>query len=155
MSPHVRCHGKGRKERCTPLTRAGVKELRAWLREQQSSDTEFVFPSRRGGKLSRDAVERLVKKHTAKAGRACPSLTEKIVSPHILRHTTAVQLLQAGVDRSTIALWLGHESPETTQIYLDADLSIKEAALARNDPLRLEPRRYRPDDRLLAFLNGL
>lgn len=152
---HIRCHGKGRKERCTPLTRQAVAALRSWLRESQATGSDLIFPSRRDGVLSRDAVERLVTKYTAIARRACPSLRGKTISPHVLRHTTAVQLLQAGVDRSTIALWLGHESVETTQMYLHADLAIKEVALARTDPYRLGPRRYKPNDRLLAFLASL
>jgi integrase/recombinase XerD len=154
-APHIRCHGKGRKERCTPLTRQTRKELRAWLGEQQASGDEIVFPSRRCGALSRDAVELLVKKYAAIAKRTCSSLKDKTVSPHVLRHTTAVQLLQAGVDHATIALWLGHESVETTQMYLDADLSIKEKALARTAPLRVGSRRYKPGDRLMAFLVSL
>jgi integrase/recombinase XerD len=152
---HIRCRGKGRKERCTPLTKQAVKELRSWHAEQEASGSDFVFPSRRGGALSRDAVELLLTKYAVIACRRCPSLKSKNVSPHVLRHTTAVQLLQAGVDRSTIALWLGHESAETTQMYLDADLSMKEKALALTAPLRFGPSRYEPDDRLLAFLEGL
>jgi len=153
--PHIRCRGKGRKERCTPLTAQTVATLRTWLREQKGNLTDSVFPSRRGGALSRDAVERLVTKYANKAAQSCPSLKSKRVSPHVLRHTTAVQLLQAGVDCSVIALWLGHESVETTQMYLHADLSIKEKAIARTNPLPDQYRRYQPDDRLLAFLNGL
>jgi integrase/recombinase XerD len=154
-APHIRCRGKGRKERCTPLTQQAVRELRAWLEEQEAGGSDVVFPSRRGGALSRDAVELLVTKYADIGCRRCPSLKSKTVSPHVLRHTTAVQLLQAGVDRSTIALWLGHESAETTQIYLDADLSMKERALAKTAPLRFGPSRYKPSDRLLAFLSGL
>ncbi|MCP5070851.1 MAG: tyrosine-type recombinase/integrase [bacterium] len=153
--PHIQCRGKGRKERCTPLTRQTVESLRAWIQVQKGSPSDPIFPSRRGGALSRDAVERLVAKYVTVAKRTCPSLKGKRVSPHVLRHTTAMQLLQAGVDCSVIALWLGHESIETTQIYLHADLSMKEEALARTDPLPEGPRRYQPDDRLLAFLNGL
>lgn len=153
--PHIRCQGKGRKERCTPLTRTTTAILRPWLRELNPSPTDPIFPSRRRGPLSHDAVEKLVTKYAAIAEQTCPSLHGKRVTPHVLRHTTAVSLLQAGVDRSVIALWLGHESVETTQIYLDADLGIKERALARTDPLPTGPRRYRPDDQLLAFLNSL
>jgi len=152
---HLRCYGKGRKERCTPLTRPTVQVLRAWLAERNGELSDVVFPSIRGGMLSRDAVERLVTKHAAKAGESRRSLTEKRVTPHVLRHTTAVQLLQAGVDTSVIALWLGHESVETTQIYLDADLEIKERALARLTPPRTPKRRFKADDQLLAFLKGL
>lgn len=153
--PHVRCLGKGRKERCTPLTRQTAATLRSWLRERDGQPSEPVFPSRRGRALSRDAVECLVKKYARVAAKTCRSLHRKRVSPHVLRHTTAVQLLQAGVDRSTIALWLGHESVETTQMYLDADLAMKERALARTQPVLTSRRRYQPDDQLLAFLNAL
>lgn len=153
--PHIRCYGKGRKERCTPLTRQTVVALRSWLREPKDRRGDVLFPSRRGGALSRDAVERLVTKYTGRARATCPTLRKKHVTPHVLRHTTAVQLLQAGVDRSVIALWLGHESVETTQIYLDADLAIKEKALARTAPLGIGHRRYRPSDVLLAYLDSL
>jgi len=153
--PHVRCRGKGRKERCTPLTREAVPVLRAWLTERAGRADDPAFPSRRRTRLSRDAVERLVTKHAETAGSSCDSLGKKRLSPHVLRHTTAVMLLQAGVDRAIIALWLGHESIETTQMYLDADLSTKERALARTAPLGTRPGRFHPDDRLLAFLNGL
>jgi integrase/recombinase XerD len=152
---HIRCYGKGRKERCTPLTRQTAAALRSWRNELRADDRTLVFSSRRGTGLSRDAVERLVAKHLDVARTTCPSLKKKAVSPHVLRHTTAVQLLQAGVDRSTIALWLGHESVETTQIYLDADLSMKEVAIARTAPLCVGRRRFQPDDRLLAFLTAL
>jgi site-specific recombinase XerD len=152
---HVRCRGKGRKERCTPLTRETVSVLRAWLAERCGVPADPAFPSRRGVVLSRDAVEHLITKYTKLAGAACTSLRAKRVTPHVLRHTTAVSLLQAGNDRAVIALWLGHESIETTQMYLDADLSMKERALARTTPLRAGRGRYRPDDRLLAFLNAL
>ncbi|MBW2735463.1 MAG: site-specific integrase [Deltaproteobacteria bacterium] len=152
---HVRCRGKGRKERCTPLAAQGINVLRAWFREVNHAPSDPVFPSQRGGHLSRDAVERLIKKHVAKAELACPSLAAKRVSPHVLRHTTAVDLLQSGVDRSVIALWLGHESVETTQIYLDADLAIKERALARTSPAEGKPSRYKPPDELLAFLQSI
>jgi integrase/recombinase XerD len=153
--PHVRCRGKGRKERCTPLTRDTVSVLRAWLAERAGLPHEPAFPSRRGAVLSRDAVERLIAKYAEIASRSCASLRTKAVTPHVLRHTTAVTLLHAGIDRAVIALWLGHESIETTQMYLDADLSTKERALARTTPLRVAPGRYRPNDRLLAFLNSL
>ncbi|HZU96210.1 MAG TPA: site-specific integrase [Planctomycetota bacterium] len=152
---HVRCRGKGRKERCTPLTRQAVQPLRAWLRERGGGESDPVFPSRRGGRLSRDAVEHLVTKYAAIGARTCPSLSKKQVSPHVLRHTTAVLLLRAGVDQATIALWLGHESIETTQIYLDADLSTKEAAIARTAPPSIGAARYKPGDQLLLFLNSL
>jgi integrase/recombinase XerD len=152
---HVRCQGKGRKERCTPLRKETVTVLRAWLREHNGSPTSPLFPNIRGGQLSRDAVEDLLAKHVRSASLRCPSLKQKRVSPHVLRHTAAMDLLQHGVDRSVIALWLGHESIETTQMYLHANLQLKEAALARTAPLNVRPGRYRPDDRLLAFLKSL
>ena len=114
-----------------------------------------VFPSCRGARLSADGMQYLLAKHVAVAARRCPSLSNKRVTPHVLRHTTAMELLQAGVDRAVIALWLGHESVETTQIYLDANLAIKEEALAKVTPLDVAFVRYRPDDQLLAFLNEL
>lgn len=154
--PHLRCQGKGRKERCTPLTSQTVAVLKAWLQRSQTLSTDPLFPNGRRGKLSRDAIEQLLKKYLAKAQANCPSLRGKRVSPHVLRHTNAMQLLHAGVDQSVIALWLGHESIETTQIYLHADLSLKERALARTAPPRSPgPSRYRAPDALLAFLEAL
>lgn len=152
---HVRCHGKGRKLRCTPLRRDVAKLLEAWLGERPATPDDAVFPASRGGHLSEDAVERLVAKHAAAAQRLCPSFAGKRVTPHTLRHTAAMQLLRHGVDRSVIALWLGHESIETTQVYLHADLRLKEQALARTAPSGLAPGRYRPNDALLAFLESL
>ena len=152
---HVRCHGKGRKERCTPLTRQTVALVRAWLTETRATGADLLFATRRGTMLSRDAVEHLVSKYVAAAARGCPTLARKHVTPHVLRHSTAVALLEAGVDRAVIALWLGHESVETTQIYLDADLAMKERALARTAPLKLGTPRFRPRDRLLSFLEAL
>jgi integrase/recombinase XerD len=152
---HVRCHGKGRKERCTPLDRDTVAVLRAWITDSGVTETDFVFPSRRGGRISNDAVERLVAKHVEVATRNCATLTRKHITPHVLRHTTAVHLLEAGVDRAIIALWLGHENVETTQIYLDADLAMKERALARIAPPHVGKLRFRPRDSLLTFLENL
>ena len=152
---HLRCEGKGRKHRSTPLRRDAQTMLRAWLQRQPSQPEDRVFPSIRGGALSRDAVEWLVAKHTATAQQHCPSLKRKKITPHVLRHTAAMQLLHHGVDRSVIALWLGHESMETTQIYLHADMQLKEQALARTTPLGTKPGRYRPDDQLIAFLESL
>ena len=153
--PHLRCRGKGRKERCTPLTTVTVKVLRTWLRERGGNSADPLFPTRRGTRLSRDAVEQLVAKHATVAVAACPSLSGKHVTPHTLRHSTAMALLHAGVDVSVIALWLGHESTETTQIYLHADMSIKERALARTAFLGSPPGRYVAPDTLLAFLDTL
>jgi len=155
VGAHVRCHGKGRKERCSPLTAQCAAILRAWLRERDALPDEPLFPSRAGAPLSRDSVEHLLDKVVRRAGQTCPSLASKRVSPHVLRHTCAMQLLQAGVDRSVIALWLGHESVETTQIYLHADLAMKERALALTAPPRTRAGRYRAPDSLLAFLEGL
>jgi len=155
IGAHVRCQGKGRKERCTPLRKEAVIVLRAWLREQKGRPEDVLFPTVRGGQLSRDAVEDLLAKHVRIASLLCPSLKQKRVSPHVLRHTSAMDLIQHGVDRSVIALWLGHESVETTQMYLHANLKLKEAALARTAPLNVRAGRYRPGDRLVAFLKSL
>lgn len=152
---HVRCLGKGRKERCTPLGRDTAGVLRAWIKAGRVEPSGFAFPSRRGGRLSTDAVERLLAKHVGSAARTCPTLARKHVTPHVLRHTTAVHLLEADVDRAVIALWLGHEGVETTQIYLDADLAMKERALARTAPPHVGRQRFRPKDSLLAFLESL
>jgi len=152
---HVRCQGKGRKQRCTPLRHEVVGVMVTWLGECPSEPETPVFASSRGGPLSRDAVEHLVTRHVRTAGRRCPSLNRKTVTPHVLRHTAAMELLQHGIDRSVIALWLGHESVETTQMYLHADLRLKEEALSKVTPLKAKAGRYRPDDKLLAFLEGL
>ena len=152
---HVRCRGKARKERCTPLAKPTVAVLQAWIREQGRGDSKTLFPSSRGGSLSADGVQHLLARHVIKARKSCASLRKKRVSPHVLRHAAAMELLQAGVDRAVIALWLGHESVETTQIYLDADLALKEEALARTNPVKGAPKRYKPDDELLAFLKQL
>jgi len=152
---HVRCCGKGRKERSTPLTKQVTRFLRAWLVENSRRPDDLVFTTSTDSRLSRDAIEHLVDRHRRTAERECASLKRKRVTPHVLRHTTAVQLLQAGIDRAVIALWLGHESVETTQIYLDADLKTKEIALARTAPHGTHGRRFKPKDRLLAFLEGL
>ncbi len=152
---HLQCDGKGRKQRCTPLRRETAAVLAAWLRERHGQPTDPVFPSIRGTALSRDGVAHRLTKHVKTAQHRCPSLTRKHVTPHVLRHTTAMELLQHGVDRAVIALWLGHESVETTQMYLHADMRLKEQALARVAPIDLARRRYQPGDRLLAFLEGL
>jgi site-specific recombinase XerD len=153
---HVRCIGKGRKERCTPLTRQAVTHLKGWTRELPDQHNTKVFPNARGGELSGDGVRYILSKHVASAARDCPSLQEKKVTPHWLRHTMAMELLQAGVDRAVIALWMGHESVETTQIYLSANLALKEKALAKTQShVACRPKRYQPDDKLLAFLSQL
>lgn len=152
---HVRCYGKGRKERCTPLTQAIVALLKAWLKEPAPRDTQILFPNRAGGRLSSDSVQHLVRKYARVAARQCRSLEGKRVSPHVLRHSAAMELLAANVDSSIIALWLGHESVNTTQTYLHAHLALKEAAMARTTPYRTKAGRFRPDDRLLQFLSAL
>ena len=153
--PHVRTTGKGRKQRATPLTATTVAVLRTWLQERRGQPEDPAFPTSRGGRLSRDAIALLVTKHTQAASRHCTTLSAKPVSPHVLRHTAAMNLLRAGVDSTVIALWLGHESVETTQIYIHADMTIKERALARTAPPNSTPGRYRPTDGLLAFLERL
>ena len=152
---HVRCVGKGRKERCTPLAKTTVAVLKAWLREPPKHGTEMLFPNARGGRLSPDGVADLLAKHVALACKSCSSLGKKHVTPHVLRHSMAMGLLQAGVDRAVIALWLGHESVETTQIYLEANLAMKEEILAKTTPPGGKPGRYRPGDELLTFLKNL
>ncbi len=152
---HIRCDGKGRKERSTPLRRDTAKLLDQWLRERRGDGDQPLFQTLRGGKLSRDALEHLVRRHVLAASASCPTLATKRVSPHTLRHSTAMELLQHGVDQSVIALWLGHESVETTQIYIHADLRLKEKALSRMAAPEANPGRYRPDDMLLAFLEAL
>lgn len=152
---HVRCSGKGRKERCTPLTAQTASILRVWLQERGHDPEDPLFPTSRGRRLSNDAVALLVARHAATAQQSCPTLKTKTVTPHVLRHSAAMNLLRAGVDVTVIALWLGHESVETTQIYVHADLTIKERALARTAPPNTTPGRYRPRDRLLAFLEAL
>ena len=152
---HVACHGKGRKDRTTPLTKPTVEALRCWLAESPGAPTDPVFPTRTGRSLSRDAVERRLTRHQATAARTCPSLNRKHITAHVLRHTAAMRLLEAGVDTTVIALWLGHERVDTTAIYLHAHLGIKEKALARTTPTHTEPGRYHPPDALLAFLEGL
>jgi integrase/recombinase XerD len=152
---HVRCQGKGRKERCTPLPKQTVTVLKAWLAEPRRENADLLFPSARGMRLSADGVQYLLAKHLRVARQRCPSLGLKRVSPHVLRHTAAMELLQAGVDCSVIALWLGHESVETTHLYLHANPALKEAALAKTTPLHGKAGRYKADDHLLQFLKSL
>lgn len=152
---HLEVLGKGRKQRAVPLCKPVADVLEAWLDELSPAQDDIVFPSVRGGRLSADAVARLLKKHIAVASDACPSLKQKNITFHCLRHTTAMDLLHAGVEQTVIALWLGHESIETTQIYLDADLALKERILARTIPFDSKPGKFRPDDKLLSFLNQL
>jgi integrase/recombinase XerD len=153
--PHIRCVGKGRKERCTPLTAPSVQALTTWLAERDGAGTDPAFCTTKGTALSRDAIARMLTKHAATAAEHCTSLRAKTVTPHTLRHSAAMQLLQAGVDITVIALWLGHESTQTTRIYIHADMALKEQALARTTPPDTTPGRYTAPDTLLAFLKQL
>jgi len=152
---NVRCDGKGRKQRCTPLTAPTMAVLRQWLDERGGGPDDPLFPGPKGNRLSRDAVRALLSRHVLTASTNCPTLTDKAISPHALRHTCAMRLLESGVDTAVIALWLGHESTRTTDIYLHADLGLKERALALTAPTQTKPGRYRPPDPLLAFLEAL
>jgi site-specific recombinase XerD len=152
---HVRCLGKGRKERATPIRKDSIKLIRTWLIERRGQPTDPLFISNRGEPLSRDAIERLVHRHVETASKKCSTLRTKRVSPHVLRHSAAMQLLHGGVDRTVIALWLGHESVETTQMYIHADMKIKERAIAKTLPIETKHGRYRPNDKLLTFLQSL
>ena len=152
---HVRCVGKRRKERVTPLVSETVAVLDAWLSERGREASEPLFPTSTGRPLTRDALERRLARHAATAADHCTSLRAKRVTPHVLRHTAAMRLLHAGVDTTVIAMWLGHEKVETTQVYLHADMALKERAIAKTKPLNGKPGRYRPPDALLAFLQAL
>lgn len=152
---HVRVIGKGRKERCTPLAKPTAAVLRAWLREPPRGDGRLLFPNAKGGRLTVHGVKYLLTKHATQAATTCPSLKGKRVTVHLLRHTMALEMLQAGVDRAVIALWLGHESVETTQMYLEATLAMKEQALAKTAPRPGRPALFRAGDQLMSFLNGL
>jgi integrase/recombinase XerD len=152
---HVRCRGKGRKDRSTPLTRQTVTVMRVYLAERSGKPDDPLFPGPGGCALGSDAVRRLVARHTAVAAQHCRSLAAKKVSPHVLRHTCAMRMLESGTDLATISLWLGHENPRTTQIYLHAHMALKERALARTTPPHTTPGRYRASDNLLAFLDQL
>lgn len=152
---HVHCVGKGRKERCTPLDKPTVTVLRDWLTERAGQPTDPVFPTRRGRRMSRDAFQARLTKYQPIAAQACPSLVARKLAPHILRHTTAMALKRAGIDISVIALWLGHEDISSAQIYIHADLELKERALARTTPSDISPGRYKATDQLLAYLESL
>lgn len=155
VGAHVRVIGKGRKERCIPLTKQTVAVLQAWAREPAKNNSPTLFPNARGGRLSRDGVQYVLDIHVARASESCPSLKEKRVTAHSLRHSAAMALLEAGIDRAMIALWLGHESVETTQMYLHADLALKEKLLADAHMPEGSPAHYHPDDQLLVFLKKL
>jgi site-specific recombinase XerD len=152
---HVECMGKGRRERCTPLSRPTVTALKQWLREPVRGSDGWLFCTARGDRLSPDAVQDLLAKYVAAAALVRPSFQKKRVTPHVLRHTLAMELLQAGADLSVIALWLGHESVETTQIYLDADLPLKERILSKMAQHTSGRYRLKPGDPLLSFLKRL
>lgn len=152
---HVRCEGKGRKQRSVPLTATAQAVLSTWLEERAGQPQDPLFCTRTGRRLSRDAIERRLATHTKAAAKQCPSLNGKKLHPHVLRHSCAMSLLQAGVDTTVIALWLGHADVRSTQPYLHADLSIKERALALVTPTTVSPGRYKPSDAVLAFLEGL
>ncbi|MGI8311801.1 tyrosine-type recombinase/integrase [Saccharopolyspora hattusasensis] len=152
---HISCHGKGRKQRITPLTTATATLLRSWLTEGSRLPVDPLFPTRSGQRLSRDALQRRLTQYVCVAAKSCPTLASKKISPHILRHSAAMRLLHAGVDTTVIALWLGHESVATTQIYIHADLAFKERALDRTAPITTKPGRYQPSDAIITFLNSL
>jgi integrase/recombinase XerD len=154
-APHIRVRGKGRKERITPLTAQTSAVLRQWVAANPGEPTDPLFTTNRPGPLSRDAVERLLIKHASTAQATCATLRTKRISPHVLRHTSAMRLLHAGVDTTVIALWLGHETTRTTQVYLHADLALKERALARTTPPHVQSGRYRAPDKLVEFLDNL
>jgi site-specific recombinase XerD len=151
----VMLHGKGRKGRSVPLWQTTADALRCWLIRLPNQPDQPVFPNARGKRMSRSGVEDRLDAAVRAAAKQCPSLRERNVSPHMLRHSTAMHLLQSGVDITVIALWLGHESPATTHLYLEADLQMKERALATVPAADVKARRYRPDNRLLAFLQAL
>ena len=155
VGAHVRCFGKGRKERCTPLTKQTAEVLKAWLRECEPKNDSIVFTNRRGGRLSTDGVQYILDKYVQRVAQQRASFRKKRVTPHVLRHTAAMRLVQAGVDRTTVALWLGHESIETTQVYIDADMKMKEEALRKISQPRSTYVRFKATDQLLAFLDSL
>jgi site-specific recombinase XerD len=152
---HVRVVGKGRKERSTPIAKATATVLKAWLKEPTRGEARLLFPNAKGNKLTVHGVQYMLNKHAANAAKTCASLKGKRIGVHLLRHTMALEMLQAGVDRAVIALWLGHESVETTQIYLEATLAMKEHALSRMASPDTHQRAFKPDDQLMSFLNSL
>jgi len=151
----LRCVGKGRRARHTPLTKPTARLLRSWISERSATPADPLFPNRHGGRLSRDAVAELLSKHVTTAATRCPSLASKHITPHVLRHTAAMALLHAGVDASTIALWLGHATTKATEVYIHADLELKEQALARTAPPAVGRNRYHAPDPLIRFLESL
>ncbi len=155
VGAHVTCVGKGRKQRSTPFRSKTVEIMKNWLKECRGSNHDPLFPTMRKTKMSRDALEHLVKRHIKTATENCSSLVGKQVTPHVLRHSTAMNLLRHGVDQTVIALWLGHESLETTQIYMHADMELKEKALEKMSQPDSKYGRYKPDDDLLSFLESI
>jgi site-specific recombinase XerD len=153
--PYVACHGKGRKDRITPLTTITTAAVRQWMAERQGTPESPLFPTNRGQPMSRDALEQRLARHVNAATHTCPTLATKKITPHVLRHTAAMRLLHAGVDITVIALWLGHENINTTQIYLHADLVLKQRALDRTTTPPTTPGRYQPSDQLIAFLEAI
>jgi site-specific recombinase XerD len=152
---HIRCCGKGRKERSIPLGKSVASVIKVWMDYRNGKPSDPLFPNNRGEKFSRDGIEYLLSKYVAIANKKCPSLKKKSVSPHVLRHTTAVDLLQSGVERTVISLWLGHESPESTQVYIDVDLAFKEKILAKAFNNNGKLKKFKASDKLLSFLNSL
>ena len=152
---HVRVSGKGRRQRSTPLRKDAVQALREWLGERGGDGDEPLFPSNRNGRLNRDTVAWIVRKHAERASQSCPSLRNRRISPHCLRHTAAMSLLRQGVPITVIALWLGHRSVESTMKYLHADPTLKEDAMERTRPVEVPPGRYRPEEPVMAFLESL
>lgn len=155
VGAHVSCTGKGRKMRITPLTAQMALLLKRWLRERGGADTDPLFVTRAGNPLSRDAIEHRLEKYVDMAGRSFPPIRQKKITMHVLRHSAAMRLMRAGIEQSVIALWLGHEQVGTTDIYLHADMEIKERALAKTAPASAATRRFKPDDKLLSFLEAL
>ena len=153
--PYIACHGKGRKDRITPLAPGTVTTLRAWLAERGAAPGDPLFVTSRGGPMSNDALQQRLAVYAVTAARSCPTLAGKNITPHVLRHTAAMRLLHAGNDITVIALWLGHANVTTTQIYLQADMALKQQALNRTTPPATQPGRYKPPDQLLAFLEAL
>lgn len=151
----VYIHGKGRKERTVPLWKKTAAFLKQWIKELNEKDISPLFPNAKGGHLSRSGVEYRLKQAVKIAEKKCPSLLKKNISPHTFRHTTAMHMLQSGVDISVIALWLGHESPVTTHMYIEADLALKEKALKTIQEPKNKSYRYHPSDSLLRFLDSL
>jgi site-specific recombinase XerD len=151
----IRLHGKGRKERTVPLWKQTVRQIRHWLQEIASGKNDPLFPNSEGMHLTRSAIRKRLIAAAKKAASNCPTLKDKRISPHAFRHTTALHLLQSGVDISVIALWLGHENIETTHLYIVANLELKEKALNKLQEPNTRTRRFVPDDSLLRFLDGL